>query len=106
MKPISNSSQGGHSAEVKMRLLLRGRSFGVVQLGADFLFLDVATDQAPGEGSLVLRVDRSVRRWRVRLPDGISAGSKRVTITTAACPGSLASVARWRGRAMPYRPTK
>jgi len=78
----------------------------VVQLGPDFLFLDVATDQAPGEGNLVLRVDRSVRRWRVRLPDGISAASKRVTITTTACPGSLASVARWRGRSLSYQPTK
>ncbi len=37
-----------------------------------------------GEASLVLRVDQSERSWRVRLPDGISAGSKRVTIAAAA----------------------
>src|SRR2546426_433100 len=67
MKPIS--SQGGHSAEVRMRLLLRGRSFPVVQLGPDFLFLDAPTDQAPGEGSLVLRVDRfGAARFRAPLP--------------------------------------
>ena len=58
------SSHGGHSADVQMQLLLHGRVLPVVQLGPDFLLLDTANDQAPGEATLVLRVDRSERRWR------------------------------------------
>jgi hypothetical protein len=29
-------------------------------------------DQSPGEGTIVLQVDESLRRWQVRLPEGIS----------------------------------
>jgi hypothetical protein len=53
-------------------------------MGPDFLLLDAANDQAPGEASLVLRVDQSERSWRVRWPEGISAASKRVAIAVAA----------------------
>ena len=67
-----------------MHLLLRGNAIPVVQMGPDFLLLDVAHDQAPGDASLVLRVDQSERSWRVRLPEGISAASKRVAIAAAA----------------------
>ena len=74
------SSQGGHSAEVKMHLLLPGMSIPVVQLGPDFLLLDAPASLAPGEGRLVLRVDEHERCWRVRLPEGISTASKRVAI--------------------------
>ena len=82
MKPRSN--QSGHSAEVRIRLLLHDSSLPVSQLGPDFLFLGVAIDEPPGEGTLILRVDQSERRWRVRLPEGISSASKRVTIANAA----------------------
>lgn len=67
-----------------MHLLLRGKSIPVVQLGPDFLLLETASEQLPGEASLVLRVDQSERSWPVRLPEGISAASKRVTIAAAA----------------------
>lgn len=82
MMPKSN--QGGHSAEVKMHLLLRGETIPVVQMGPDFLLLDAVRDEAPGDASLELKVDASERSWRVRLPEGISAGSKRVAIAAAA----------------------
>lgn len=81
MRPTS--SQGGHSANVKMHLRLRGQAIPVVQMGPDFLLVDAASDQAPGEASLELKVDASERSWRIRLPEGISAGSKRVTIAAA-----------------------
>ena len=67
-----------------MHLLLRGKSIPVVQLGPDFLLLETSNEQLPGEASLVLRVDQSERTWPVRLPEGISAASKRVTIAAAA----------------------
>lgn len=81
---MPTSSQGGYSADVKMHLLLRGNSIPVAQLGPDFLLLDAANDQAPGEGNLVLKVDQSERTWPVRLPEGISAASKRVAIAAVA----------------------
>jgi hypothetical protein len=82
MVPIS--SQGGHSAQVKMRLLVNGGSISVVQLGADFLLVDAPFDHPPGDASIVLQADQSARRWNVRLPTGISANSKRVAIAVAA----------------------
>lgn len=77
------SSHGGHSADVRITLLLGGHSIPVAQLGPGFLLLDAPADHPPGAASIVLRVDQSERRWDVRLPNGISAASKRVAI--AAC---------------------
>jgi len=77
------SSHGGHSADVRINLILNGDSIPVAQLGPGFLLLDAATDHPPGPASSVLRVDQSERRWNVRLPDGISAQSKRVVIVAS-----------------------
>lgn len=78
------SSQGGHSAQVKMRLLVNELSLSVAQMGPDFLFVDAPVNHAPVAASLVLQVDQSERRWNVHLPNGISAGKKRVEIAPAA----------------------
>jgi hypothetical protein len=75
------SSQGGHSAQVKMSLWLNGVSNSVAQMGPDFLLLDAPFDHPPADASLVLRVDENERRWNVRLPQGISSSSKRVIIS-------------------------
>ena len=61
--------------------MLSGHSIPVAQLGPDFLLLDAPADHPPGPASIFLRVDQSERRWDVRLPNGISAASKRVAIT-------------------------
>lgn len=79
---IPSSSQGGHSADVKMRLLVNGSSLAVAQMGPDFLLVDAPVDQPPGNASLILQVDQSECRWNVRLPDGISAASKWITIAS------------------------
>jgi hypothetical protein len=64
-----------------MKLVLNADSIiPVAQMGPDFLLVDNATDHPPGEASLVLQVDQSERRWKVNLPQGISAHSSRVTI--------------------------
>jgi hypothetical protein len=81
---LQSSGQGGHSADVRISLLFNGHSIPVAQLGPGFLLLDEPSDHAPGEASIVMRVDQSERRWTVRLPSGISPDSKRVTIVTAA----------------------
>jgi len=80
---IALSSQGGHSAQVKMRLLVNGGSIAVAQMGPDFLLVDAPINHPPGDATMVLQVDQSERRWDVRLPDGISAESKRVAIAAS-----------------------
>lgn len=82
MKPMS--SQGGHSAQVRMSLLVGGVSVPLDQLGPDFALVTTPFDAPPGEASVVLQVDQSERRWPVRLPNGISAGSRRVALVAAA----------------------
>jgi hypothetical protein len=77
---LQSNGHGGHSAEVRISLILNGVSIPVAQLGPGFLFLYQPTDQPPGTASIILRVDQSEETWTVRLPNGISAGSKRVNI--------------------------
>ncbi len=67
-----------------MLLLVGGGCLPVVQLGPDFLLLDQPFDHPPADASVVLQVDQTERRWNVRLPHGISAGSKRVAIAASA----------------------
>jgi hypothetical protein len=47
------------------------------------MLLDSPADHPPGLASILLRVDQSERQWDVRLPNGISAASKRVAITAS-----------------------
>jgi hypothetical protein len=77
---ITLSHNGGHSAKVKMQLLLNGHSIAINQMGRDFLFVKSPIDHPPATGTLVLQVDNSERRWQVYLPDGLSAKSDRVAI--------------------------
>jgi hypothetical protein len=76
----STSSYGGHSADVKIHLLLDGVRVPVAQLGPDFLLLVAPVEHEPAEATITLRVDSSESTWKVRLPDGISSGSRRVAI--------------------------
>jgi hypothetical protein len=76
----TSTSRGGHSAIVKIRLLVNGDSIAVAQMGSDCLFIDAPLDDPPGDATIVMWVDDSERRWKVRLPDGISAGSERISI--------------------------
>ena len=78
MKVLSN--HGGHSAQVNMRLLVNGLSLSVAQLGPDFVLVDAPVNHPPADASVVLQVDQSERRWNVRLPNGISAGTRKVRI--------------------------
>ena len=76
----------GHSADVRISLLFNGHSLPVAQLGPGFLLLDAPSDHPPCDARIVLRVDQSERSWSVRLPEGISAHSKRVSIGAQASP--------------------
>jgi hypothetical protein len=80
---IATQTQGAHSAQVKMRLIVNGESIRITHMGSDFLFIDCAKEFPPGEASIFLQVDQSESQWQVILPDGISKNSKRVAL--AAC---------------------
>jgi hypothetical protein len=73
-------SKGGHSAQVKIQLVVGNRVVPVAQMGPDFLLVPEPFDLPPGDATLRLRIDESERSWEVRMPDGISAGSEEVRI--------------------------
>jgi hypothetical protein len=75
-------NNGGHSAQVKIQLLIDGGSVPMAQLGPDFLLLDKPFENPPENARLVLQVDHSERRWDSCLPNGISAAANRVVIRT------------------------
>lgn len=77
---IAKESYGAHSARVEMRLIINGASISITHMGSDFLYVESASDYPPGEATIFLPVDESARQWKVRLPDGISKGSKRVAL--------------------------
>jgi len=76
------TSHCGHSADVSIALLLNGHCIPVAQLGPGFLLLDTPSDHPACDAKLVMRVDENERSWTVTLPNGISAGSKRVFISS------------------------
>ena len=78
MSPLT--TQGGHSAQVNMLLIINGLTLPVAQMGPDFVILDTPINHPPADASLVLQVDQSESRWNVHLPKGISVGEERVEI--------------------------
>ena len=67
-----------------MRLLINGLSIPVAQMGPDFVLVDAPADHPPADARVIFQVDQSERSWNVRLPNGISAGTKRVAIAASA----------------------
>lgn len=78
-----SSSYGGHSALVRMRLLLNGMSFRIAQMGPDFLFIESPGDHPPARATIEMQVDGSQRAWEVTLPQGMKAGNARVMLGIA-----------------------
>jgi hypothetical protein len=79
-------SSGGHSAIVKMQLRFNGTSIPIAKMGPDYIVVHSAVDHPPCEAMIEMRVDDSESSWNVRLPKGISAGSKRVALGTPLSP--------------------
>jgi hypothetical protein len=80
------SSQGGHSAIVNMRLWFNGTSIPIAKMGPDYIVVHSAHDHPPCEATIEISVDENESRWNVRLPDGISAGSKRAALAASMLP--------------------
>ena len=77
---LTSLAHTGHSSEVRMHLVLDGQILSIGQLGPDFLILKKAIDHPPATARLFFAVDGNEREWNVHLPEGISAGSRRVVI--------------------------
>ena len=71
----------GHSAVVQMQLSVNGHVLSIGQLGPDFLILDDPCDHPPSEAEVAVSIDGRERRWRVHLPDGISAANSHTKIS-------------------------
>ncbi len=77
---LVSAGHTGRSTDVRIQLLLDGHCLQVGQLGPDFLLLKKPFPHLPTLGTVVVRVDETEHRWQVRLPEGISADSRRVVI--------------------------
>lgn len=71
----------GHSADVRMHLLLNGHVLRIAQMGPNFLLLDDTVEHPPANAEIVLSVDGQAERWTVRLPNGLHSGQKHVLIS-------------------------
>jgi hypothetical protein len=80
---MAEQNYGAHSAQVEMQLIINGTAIGITHMARDFVIVESPADYPPGDASILLKVDESENRWNVRLPNGISAGSKRVAIAVS-----------------------
>jgi hypothetical protein len=72
----------GHSAEVRIDLILNGQTLSVGQLGPDFLVLDHPAEQPAGTADILMSVDGREQRWSVRLPEGLRLDQRKVRISS------------------------
>jgi hypothetical protein len=63
---------GGHSALVKMRLIVNGISFRIAQMGPDFLLIESPSAQSPARATIEFQVDdtRVAMLEEIRAKDG------------------------------------
>ena len=73
--------QGAYSARVEMNMIVNGATIKITHMGPDFLFIESSDDYPPGEALIILKIDDRERRWKVKLPEGISSRSKRVVLS-------------------------
>jgi hypothetical protein len=64
--------------------VVNGHTFPIGQLGPEFLILRNPADHPPAHGEITMSIDGHVRRWRVHLPDGVSAQSRRTRVEACA----------------------
>jgi hypothetical protein len=78
----SNLTGLGYSADVRMQLNVNGFILPIGQLGPGFIMLDNPPDHPPSDAEIVMWIDNDERRWKVYLPDGISAAKTRTRTTS------------------------
>jgi hypothetical protein len=77
---LASYQRTGHSADVKMHLVLDGKTISIGQMGPDFLILDSPIDHPPANAVLFFSIDGNESQREIHLPEGISAKSPRVPI--------------------------
>jgi hypothetical protein len=73
-------SNGAHSAQVSMDLIVDGKSISITHMGPDYIRIDPTFDFPPCEACIHMQVDEDESQWKVRLPKGISKLSTRVEL--------------------------
>ena len=73
----------GHSAEVRMHLVLNGSTFLISHMGPDYVRLRESAEIAPCDAQIVLVIDGHESRWQVHLPEGLRPGQERIPVQTA-----------------------
>ena len=79
MAAIQNHT--GHSAIVKMHLVVDGRRLRIGQMGPNYLIMDDTLDHPPGEAEIIFSVDGRVEQWTVRLPNGLRSDQNHVLVS-------------------------
>jgi len=79
---MAEQTQGAHTAQVEMRLIVNDDTISITHMGSDYLLVNCAKDYPQGEASIFLQVDQSESRWQVILPNGISKNSNRVALAS------------------------
>jgi hypothetical protein len=77
----STAQTNGHSAEVRMRLLVNGSCLRIAQMGPDFLILREDKVYPPSDAEVIFSVDGNEERWMVRLPSGICPDVQRTPVS-------------------------
>ncbi len=77
---IAEQNHGAHSAQVEMRLIINGSDICITHMGGDFIFVETPAEHPPCEAFILLIVDESETRWKVKLPEGMTSASKRVAL--------------------------
>jgi hypothetical protein len=66
-----------------MELRLSNQVLPIVEIGPTFVTLEAPIELPPGSAKLWFSIDGREREWEVRLPNGITAESRRVEIAAA-----------------------
>ena len=66
------ANRSGHSAEVRLRLLVGDRSFDLAKVGPQSCFVCCPDDIPPGKAEISVTIDGTEHRRDVVLVDGLS----------------------------------
>ena len=76
-----NRTTPSYSARVCMNLHLNGSVLSISHLAPAYLILSKPIDHPPTQAEIAISVDGRESRWAVELPEGLSATSRRTSIS-------------------------
>lgn len=66
----------GYSAKVRLTLLVEEASLDLAEIGPELIYLRHPIDLPPCDATILMTVDGREHRWKVYLPDGLSANAR------------------------------